>query len=308
MLDKKDNITSSSRLSEGSGYVSYTDGSIVVLDNLGDIPTPEGERIEMHMIIMCVGGRMQVDMNGKPLEIHERQFLLCSKGAVLENYMASPDFACKIMYITGDTVNEFLHNDAQLLNKAVYLDKNNIITLTEEDSRRFAAYYELFHMESAVKDQPFHKELIQSLLRAVFYFLFAHLDGGTVIDKNPATPAPVKSRGNDILRAFLDLLNAEVTKYRPVEYYAQLLYITPKYLTIVCNRTSGKTASEWIREYALADIQYGLTHTDTPIKELAPRLGFENISFFGKFVRKHLGMSPTEYRYKHSIGDKSDKK
>ena len=85
-------------------------------------------------------------------------------------------------------------------------------------------------------------------------------------------------------------------KHRPVEDYANDLCISPKYLTVICKKNSGKTANEWITEHVLEDIRYYLKHTDLSIKQICDELGFPNPSFFGKYVKDHFGMTPLEFR------------
>ena len=81
-----------------------------------------------------------------------------------------------------------------------------------------------------------------------------------------------------------------------VEAYANDLCISPKYLTTICKRHSGKTANEWITEHVLEDIRYYLKQTDLSVKQICDRLGFPNPSFFGKYVREHFGMTPLAIR------------
>jgi AraC-like DNA-binding protein len=92
------------------------------------------------------------------------------------------------------------------------------------------------------------------------------------------------------------LLHSNDIKRRTVEAYASKLYISPKYLTAVCKKNSGKTANEWITEQVLEDIRYYLKQTDFSIKQICNRLGFPNTSFFGKYVKDHFGMTPMQLR------------
>ncbi len=85
-------------------------------------------------------------------------------------------------------------------------------------------------------------------------------------------------------------------KRQKVESYAKELCISPKYLTAVCKKNSGKTANEWITEHVLEDIRYYLKQTDLSLKQICDRLGFPNQSFFGKYVKDHFGMTPMEFR------------
>jgi len=95
---------------------------------------------------------------------------------------------------------------------------------------------------------------------------------------------------------FLDLLHSSQVKHRTVEAYASELCISPKYLTAICKKNSGKTTNQWIREQVLEDIRYYLCQTDLSIKQISDRLGFPNPSFFGKYVKQHFGMTPVDFR------------
>ena len=99
-----------------------------------------------------------------------------------------------------------------------------------------------------------------------------------------------------LFKRFIELIHTTRIKPRNVSWYAEQLCVTPKYLSTVSKRVSGKTAFDWINEYVLIDIRYRLKNTNKTIKEIADILEFPNISFFGKYCRAHFGMSPTEFR------------
>ena len=82
-----------------------------------------------------------------------------------------------------------------------------------------------------------------------------------------------------------------------MEWYADKLCVSSKHLSTVCKNKSGKAANEWIREHVLEDIRYNLKQTDLSIKQICDKLGFPDPSFFGKYVKEHFGMTPTQFRY-----------
>ena len=129
------------------------------------------------------------------------------------------------------------------------------------------------------------KGLISTMLLGMCYCLHRQ------IDEN------VESKQNvSLFNRFLELLQTTEAKHQTVEYYASKLCISAKYLTIISKKNSGKTANEWIQEYKLSAITNYLRTTDWSIKEISNLLGFPNTSFFGKYVKDHLGCSPLEYR------------
>lgn len=90
---------------------------------------------------------------------------------------------------------------------------------------------------------------------------------------------------SDLFPRFLVLLQNNKVKHRQVTDYASELYVSPK-------------------EYTLSDIDYHLRSTEYLVKEIANILGFPNPSFFGKYIKEYLGMSPMEYRNKRDRQEK----
>ena len=85
-------------------------------------------------------------------------------------------------------------------------------------------------------------------------------------------------------------------KKREVQFYANQLNITPKYLNAVCKQNSDITASEWIRRFAKERIVLLLQNEDLNIAEIADEMEFSSRSFFTRYVKKILGVTPSEYR------------
>ena len=84
-----------------------------------------------------------------------------------------------------------------------------------------------------------------------------------------------------------------------MSYYADHLHVTPKYLSSICKPICGHTASTIIDQYVLKDIEFLMKYSQKSVKEIANELDFPNISFFGKYVKKHLGTAPRQLREKY---------
>ena len=134
------------------------------------------------------------------------------------------------------------------------------------------------------------KELIDSLIQAFLYEFHDALE--RFIKLKP----PTFTSGENLFKEFISLLSSSYPKERMIGFYANQLYVTPKYLSAVCKEVSGQTASELITQYMVKDILYLLRNSQKSIKEIANELNFPNLSFFGKYVKQHLGMSPKQYR------------
>lgn len=94
------------------------------------------------------------------------------------------------------------------------------------------------------------------------------------------------------------LVSQHSIKEREVGYYADRLCVSPKYLSEIVKKGSGWPASYWINGYATQEVVALLKKPDMTLAEISERLGFYNPAHFSRFVKKMLGMSPSEYRQK----------
>lgn len=103
------------------------------------------------------------------------------------------------------------------------------------------------------------------------------------------------SRQENLFRQFLDLLNQYANREREVQFYAEKLGITPKYLSTITNTYSGKNASTWIAEYVVTLAKQLMKERRCKIQEVSAMLNFPSQSFFGRFFKRTTGISPKRY-------------
>jgi AraC family transcriptional regulator, transcriptional activator of pobA len=106
----------------------------------------------------------------------------------------------------------------------------------------------------------------------------------------------ISSQQGTLFERFLLLAQLHCMEEREVEYYARKLFISPKYLTEICKKSSGKTALEWIRNYTTQRLIILLGNKKLSLTDISDTLKFSSLSFFSRYVRKVLGVSPSEYR------------
>ncbi|MDR1673524.1 MAG: helix-turn-helix domain-containing protein, partial [Bacteroidales bacterium] len=76
------------------------------------------------------------------------------------------------------------------------------------------------------------------------------------------------------------------------------LCLTSKHLSAVIKKTTGKSAFEWINDYVILEAKSLLRATNMTVQQISEELNFANQSFFGKFFKRAVGVSPKEYRQK----------
>lgn len=104
------------------------------------------------------------------------------------------------------------------------------------------------------------------------------------------------NRQEELFKRFIQLVHKHCTSQREVSFYANELFITARYLSTVIQNVSGLTAKSIIDKHVVLEIKTLLKSTDLSIQEIASKLCFPDQSFFGRYFKKHTGVSPLKYR------------
>ena len=275
--------------------VGYSDKDIVIIDSIQKFAEISAAHVSMNAVAICTQGKAQGTLNGQAIELHKNQVAIIPKNVIVTDLMVSPDFDLKAMFFTNHILQSFLREKINIWNDVVYVRRLHIITMEDIDLQFYTNFYEMLSLCFYKHvDYPFRTDVIQSLLRAAILGLCGAIKHRILADGEQFGTHTT----NNHFQRFLDLLHSVDVKHRPVEWYANELCISPKHLSVLCKKHSGKTANEWIREHVLEDIRYHLKQTDLSIKEISQQLGFPNTSFFGKYVKEHFGMTPMQVRRK----------
>ncbi len=101
---------------------------------------------------------------------------------------------------------------------------------------------------------------------------------------------------HDRLEEFLDLLETHITKHKQVSRYADMLNLSSYQLNAITKATRGKTCSDLINEYIILESKRYLLATSNQVTQVAYHMGYEDVSYFIRFFRKHTGYSPEAFR------------
>jgi AraC-like DNA-binding protein len=115
--------------------------------------------------------------------------------------------------------------------------------------------------------------------------------------RNPGTIA--KSQTDYIQERFEELmylLEKNIVSVKTVSAYADLLHMSPYQLNAITKASVGKTVSDLINEQIILEAKRYLLATSEQVKEIADHLGFEDVSYFIRFFKKHTAQSPDAFR------------
>tara|TARA_B100000809_G_scaffold266153_1_gene327573 strand:+ start:1829 stop:2686 length:858 start_codon:yes stop_codon:yes gene_type:complete len=104
------------------------------------------------------------------------------------------------------------------------------------------------------------------------------------------------SRKRLTIEGFLGLVDEFYSENLPVSFYAEKLNITTTYLSRLVNEVYGKSVSEFINERVVLEAKRIIRLSSKSIKEISFELGFEDPSYFSRFFKKHVQLTPVQYR------------
>ena len=110
----------------------YADGDIVIMDNVRELTQISQLKTQMNFIILCSEGRILLDINGNRRELEKNDVLFSCPDVVLDHFMISPDFECKILCLSERIIHELLHEHVGVWNRAVYIRRTNVVSLTDD--------------------------------------------------------------------------------------------------------------------------------------------------------------------------------
>lgn len=268
----------------------YQDDRLAIVEDIHNLNQDYTARIEAFIALLCQQGKGSVYIDDQQYEVKENDLLICHPNIILERGMISVDFKCCGFCLSPEYVRQIGVLSAESWDAKLFIEKHPIIPLVPREAILFQQYYDLLRSKLTAPPCKHQKELINSLLQAFMY------EFHDTMERYIKVTSPSYTSGEKLFNSFIAQLSSSYPKKRSVTYYADKLAVSPKYLSAICKEISEKTASELINQYVVKDIEYQLKRSIKSIKEIANELDFPNISFFGKYVKRYLGVSPKQYR------------
>lgn len=269
---------------------TLTEEDVALFENIGSPLQNENIRSEAYVAILCLEGKAVCQLNDRTYEVGKNDVFLCHPNLFLENAMASFDFDCRGMLMSPKLFDSMLQLSDNMLDAQMIICHEPVVHLEPEEAQIMLYDFDILNAKLQAPPLPHRKEIIQHLLQTMIYEFFDCIAPKLQLDKYNYTSA------ESLYRRFIKLVMTETPRHRDVQYYASRLCVTPKYLSAVCKQQTGKTAAPIINRHAAESIRLQLRNSTKSVKEIAIESGFDNLSFFGKYVLRTFGMSPRDYR------------
>ena len=260
----------------------------------------EGDLISIHKIlalVLCTEGSITAQIDKNTYLINKGDVLFISPSIYAHITSISPDLRGIILYVDHDFIMSII-NRAMDIRSALHFSEHPYMSLT-------VSQFDIVRSEMQALMQRVEKEnesdagaargivlyeLLVSMCRTLIYELINFYLQGHHLQLGEW------SGSDKIVQNFILEVYNHYRKHREVAFYADLLCVTPSYLSNLVKEKTGKPALQWIIDTVISDARQLLLYTDMPIKEIIVTLGFSNQSFFGKYFKQYVGKSPKLFR------------
>ena len=284
--------------------LNYNNDDVMIFDNFGDIfessetdgqwkVKPSLTDLNAVLLLVCQQGTMKARIRDVDYEISIGQGLVLLPMAVIQQLLVTPDVHFRGFGFSITAMENVFHNYRTTWQEVLTLADHPVVTLSEGQMQVAENLYQIAQQAERMTDCRYYRPMMRAVVQAFLYMI-----ADVVNHRENDYEHKGMSQKERIFKQFVSLLWASGGKNRKVDYFAQQLCITPKYLATLVRESSGKPPLEMIHRYTANMIAQRLRSTNMTIKEICTELEFPNESFFGRFVKKYLGCTPRKYRNK----------
>ena len=255
-------------------------------------------RFHGYMAFFCIKGEFEVEINLKKFTIRKDSMFIYTPGNIVRVTNIDPQEKESVHFVvvafSEDLMSSTRFDFSKLYNESLRLLESPCVVINENERELCRKYFDLIQEVSKMR-MPNMRESVAALISSIFYLMGAMwTDRLTAAKKNGGEE--VSTRSKIVLEDFLMLVRDYHTKERSLSFYADKLYLTPKYLSKLIKSVSGKSAHEWIDSFVILEAKNLLKYSDMSIKSIVYELNFPNQTTFYRFFKTKTGMTPSEYR------------
>lgn len=240
-----------------------------------------------HLVLFTKGkGSHTIDFDKFPVQPYQIYFM--APGQV-HSWHFEGEVDGYIVHFNGELIRSFLQN-SHYLERFPFFRGNSTDSVCLLPNSIHNKVADLF--ETMLQEVVEAKEQNIDVIRLKLLELFIAADRNCITKKEKKIPQQKMT----LLRSFQHLIDKHFRSIKLPKEYADLLYVTTNHLNALCQDLLGKTAGEVIRDRVLLEAKRLLTNAEMTVTEIAYDLNFQDNSYFNRFFRKNVGMTPEEFR------------
>lgn len=239
---------------------------------------------------ICIKGSLEATLNHGRFVVAENDYVTLLNNSFMQIHSVSPDLC---LFYAGFS-QEIMH-EMEFFKKAFdYLFaifENPVKQIPDKLALYMVRSISLWQKIPEVPEIYTNKEVLQSMLDTCINTSIAMYKQDSTEDRWSKRPKKIK-----LSRQFLKLVTQHYKTQRGIAFYAELLGTSKENLCRNVKSCTNMTPLDVIDSLVLMDAKTQLRTTKISIKEIGISLGFDNLATFCRFFRRHVGVSPMQYR------------
>lgn len=246
---------------------------------------------DYYTVLICYKGFSSIIVGVHTFELSPNKIAIIPPDTVFSTMSFSNNLEVKQVFFTKTFLQKIFSKE-EVIDELLLLNSN--YPPVYELHERFQTVSDKFDSikQEITSKQAYHLDIIRLILIEILYEYNRACEFCLLgFEKN-------MNRNYQLTYDFKKLVNQDFSTGNSIGEYASKLNISAKHLTEIIKEETGYTALQIIHERILLESQYLLKHTTKSIKECALILGFETASYFSRFFKSHMTISPNAYRKK----------
>lgn len=312
-LHKKINTMKTSYVNVGlaslvtQGFSANLEGKITLYDNSNtmiDINNDVSQNYKnmpikicgITIFLFCTQGSIDVKLSFKDYRLKKNDIFIVQSGQLGEFYNMSQDVKFFIMFVHNDFCNPLTQiNSSTKLQDLLF--RGPYHHCSDEEMMEMRQIYDFIY--NKINSGYLYKEdVIKGYVYAMLYNIYSlsYLESQTSEEEKEPDRTGT-SRQMEIYNRFIEEVQKHYAEEHKIGFYASKLCITPKYLSQIIYKTSGRFAKDYIKECLIMDAKV-LLKTGWTIQAICDQLNFNSPTFFSRFFKENTGFTPFEYSQK----------
>jgi AraC family transcriptional regulator, transcriptional activator of pobA len=238
---------------------------------------------------LCLNGWIELEVNLVKHVTKKNEAIMIFPNNFVFHHETSPDFNFVLFSISSTFFQELSNDLRKYPLYFLFKQRFPFIILNQTEMDQIMEYYHLMWKTTEDTHNDYKRDIIKHLLTSMTINIHKYATQQCIEKPTP------KSRRDEMIEVFFSLIFEHYKKAKDVSFYADKLCVSPKYLSTIVRKRVGKTPKECIDHYVILESRI-LLESNSTIQEVSQQLNFPNQSFFGKYFKKHTGMSPYNYR------------
>ena len=245
-------------------------------------------RLKACIFALCLEGSIKVSINLMDSEIKQGDFITLLPGPIIQFYEQKEKVRLGFVGFSSHCLNGVNLIQSTLRSFSTILEYP-VLTVEPTVASYFKDYFALL---ARITTGPYPPDTRTA--QNTLSMLLQGID--RMYSNRPYTLKNTKNRKEEICRELVQLVIENYTHERRAQFYADKLGISLQHLSTTVKVVTGKNVLDIIAHVVIVDVKAKLKSTNMTIQEIAYSLNFPSASFFGKYFKRHMGMSPLEYR------------